>query len=181
MTPLPGADRWPHPELLPFLASLAIADGGLRRGGLRGGQTVIVNGATGNLGGAAVLAALARGAAQVVVTGRRPEALAALEQLDARVRAVPLSGERASDRDAIRAETDAGADLLLDVIAHTPTTDPTLACVDALRLRGTAVPGRHNGAVQRVRRGGWQVERGAGRWRMAPGGGGTAAARITTW
>jgi alcohol dehydrogenase len=139
VAPLPGADQWPQPELLPFLASLAIADGGLRRGQLRGGQSVIVNGATGNLGGAAVLAALARGAARVIATGRRPEALAALEQLDPRVRTVALSGDRTRDRDSIRAETDAGADLLLDVIAHTPTADPTLACMDALRLRGTAV------------------------------------------
>lgn len=44
ITPLPGAELWPRPELLPFLASLAIADGGLRRGRLYGGQTVIVNG-----------------------------------------------------------------------------------------------------------------------------------------
>ncbi|HEX3732107.1 MAG TPA: zinc-binding dehydrogenase, partial [Mycobacteriales bacterium] len=133
------ADHWARPELLPFLASLAIVDGGLRRGGLRGGQTVIINGATGGLGGAAVLAALARGAARVIATGRRREALNALETVDPRIRTVVLSGDRARDRDAIRAETDAGADLLLDVIAHTPTTDPTLSCVDALRLRGTAV------------------------------------------
>jgi len=139
ITPLPGAELWPRPELLPFLASLAIADGGLRRGRLYGGQTVIVNGATGNLGGAAVMAALARGAARVVATGRRPEGLAALEQLDPRVSAVTLSGDRNRDRDTIIASTGGGADLLLDVIAHTPTPDPTLACIDALRLRGTAV------------------------------------------
>jgi alcohol dehydrogenase len=72
-----AGQQWTQPELLPFLASLAIADGGWRRGGLRGGQTVIVNVATGNLGGAAVLAALARGAARVVATGRRREALTA--------------------------------------------------------------------------------------------------------
>jgi threonine dehydrogenase-like Zn-dependent dehydrogenase len=139
VTPLPGADQWPRPELLPFLASLAIADGGLHRGGLRGGQSVIVNGATGNLGGAAVLAALARGADRVIATGRRQDALTVLEKLDPRVRAVVPSGDRAEDGAAIRAQADGGADLLLDVIAHTPTTDPTLACFDALRLRGTAV------------------------------------------
>lgn len=139
VTSLPGADHWPRPELLPFLASLAIADGGLRRGGLRGGQSVIINGATGNLGGAGVLVALARGASRVIATGRRRGALDALEKLDPRVWAVTLSGDRAQDCDAIRSMTDAGADLLLDVIAHTPTTDPTLACVGALRLRGTAV------------------------------------------
>lgn len=139
VTSLPGAAEWPRPELLPFLASLAIADGGLRRGGMRGGQSVVVNGATGNLGGAAVLVALARGAARVVATGRRREALTGLARLDARVRPVMLFGDRARDADAIRAETDGGADLLVDVIAHTPTPDPTLSCVDALRLRGTAV------------------------------------------
>ena len=139
ITPLPGAESWPRPELLPFLASLAIADGGLRRGRLAGGQTVIVNGATGNLGGAAVLAALARGAARVVATGRRPEVLAALERLDPRVSAVTLSADRNRDRETVMASAGGGADLLLDVIAHTPTPDPTLACIDALRLRGTAV------------------------------------------
>ncbi|WP_432253230.1 zinc-binding dehydrogenase [Streptomyces sp. HNM1019] len=139
VTVLPGADQWTRPELLPFLASLAIADGGLRRGGLRGGQSVIVNGATGNLGGAAVFAALARGATQVIATGRRRESLAALAELDPRVQPVVLTGDRARDGEAIRAQTDAGADLLLDVVGNTPTTDPTLACLDALRLRGTAV------------------------------------------
>ncbi|MEO3872629.1 zinc-binding dehydrogenase [Nonomuraea sp. B12E4] len=139
LTTLPGGQEWKRTELLPFLASLAIADGGLRKGGLRGGQSVIVNGATGNLGGAGTMAALARGAARVIVTGRRESALSALAQLDPRVRPVVLTGDRARDTAALLAETDDGADLLLDVIGATPTTDPTLACVDALRLRGTAV------------------------------------------
>lgn len=38
------------------------------------------------------MAALARGAARVVATGRRPEVLAALEQLDRRVSAVNAVG-----------------------------------------------------------------------------------------
>lgn len=139
VTVLPGGEQWTHPELLPFLASLAIADGGFRRGGLRGGQTVIVNGATGNLGGAAILIALARGATRVIAVGRRKQSLDALAELDSRVRPVQSSGDRDRDHHAIHAETDAGADLLIDLIANTPTTDPTLACVDALRLGGTAV------------------------------------------
>src|SRR3954471_5541610 len=49
LTVLPEAREWDRPDLLAFLASLAIADGGLRHGELRGGQTVVVNGATGNL------------------------------------------------------------------------------------------------------------------------------------
>jgi alcohol dehydrogenase len=83
--------------------------------------------------------------------------LAALEVLDPRVRAVAMSWDRGRVGDVVLAHTDAGADLLLDVIAHTPTTDPTLACVDALRLRGTAVLGggvRHDLALpyQRIQR-----------------------------
>lgn len=139
LTVLPGAESWPDVTRLPFLASLAIADGGFRRGGLRGGQTVIINGATGNLGGAAAMVALARGASRVVVVGRRREALNRLVDLDPRVTAVELSGIRDADTAAMRHASDGGADLVLDVIAHTPTPDPTLACIDALRIRGTAV------------------------------------------
>jgi threonine dehydrogenase-like Zn-dependent dehydrogenase len=139
VTPLRGAEHWSRPELLPFLASLAIADGGLRRGNMRGGQTVIINGGTGNLGAAGVFAALGRGAARVVATGRRQEALVSLEQLDQRVRTVRLTGDRVADADALLAQSDGGADVLLDVIGQTPTPDPTLACFDALRANATAV------------------------------------------
>lgn len=139
LTALAGIDAGSDVARLPYLASLAIADGGWRRGGLRGGQTVLVNGATGGLGGAAVLLALARGAARVVAVGRRRQALEHLAGLDHRVIAVETSGDRARDAEAIRYACEDGADLLLDVIAHTPNPDPTLACVDALRPGGTAV------------------------------------------
>ena len=138
VTVLPGAQAWTDLARLPFLASLAIADGGLRRAGMRGGQTVVVNGATGNLGGAGVLLALARGAARVIITGRRRQALEALAAIDPRICPVQFAEDRAGTTSAIRDLTDGGADLLLDVIAHTPTPDPTLACIDALRPRGTA-------------------------------------------
>jgi alcohol dehydrogenase len=100
---------------------------------------VIINGSTGNLGAAGVFAALGRGAARVVATGRRKEALASLEKIDRRVQTVRLSGERATDAEALLARTEGGADMLLDVIGPTPTPDPTLACFDALRDNATAV------------------------------------------
>lgn len=93
LTVLPGAESTSDVARLPFLASLAITDGGWKRGGLRGGQVVVVNGATGNLGGAAVLMALARGASRVVVIGRRRPALDALAHLDPRVVPVDVRGE----------------------------------------------------------------------------------------
>ena len=75
----------------------------------------------------------------MIATGRRQEALEALAQLDQRVRAVRLSGDRATDAEALLAHADGGADVLLDVIGQTPTPDPTLACFDALRANATAV------------------------------------------
>jgi alcohol dehydrogenase len=143
VTPLPGAIQWSRPEVLPFLASLAIADGGLRRGNMRGGHTVVINGGTGNLGAAGVFAALGRGAARVVATGRRQDALTSLERLDPRVRTVRLSGDRSADADAVRENTDGGADVLLDVIGPTPTPDPRLhalmRCAPTQQRSGSAV------------------------------------------
>ena len=52
LTVLPEGRQFER-TLLPFLASLAIADGGLQRGSLEAGQVVVINGGTGQLGGAA--------------------------------------------------------------------------------------------------------------------------------
>jgi len=138
LTVLPEAARFEH-RRLPFLASLAIADGGLRRGGLEAGQVVVINGATGQLGGAAVLLALARGAAQVIAAGRNAERLQALAQIDRRVAVHCFSGERARDAAALRDLARGPADLVVDLLADTPSADPTLAGLDALRIGGTLV------------------------------------------
>jgi threonine dehydrogenase-like Zn-dependent dehydrogenase len=126
-------------KLLPFLASLAIADGGLRRGNLAAGQVVVINGATGQLGGAAVLLALARGAARVIATGRNKQRLDLLAGIDRRVAIHVLSTEREQDTAAIQRLTKDPVDLAVDYLADTPTPNPTLAALDALRLGGTLV------------------------------------------
>jgi alcohol dehydrogenase len=56
---------------LAVLGKFAVPFGGLRRGRLAAGETVVVNGATGYFGSAAVLGALALGASRVVALGRR--------------------------------------------------------------------------------------------------------------
>jgi NADPH:quinone reductase-like Zn-dependent oxidoreductase len=136
LTSLPDAAQFER-RLLPFLASLAIADGGLRRAGLEAGQVVVINGATGQLGGAAVLLALARGAARVIAAGRNAERLQALAEIDRRVAVHRFSGERARDAAALRALGRGPADLVVDLLADTPSADPTLAGLDALRIGGT--------------------------------------------
>ena len=61
VTPLAGLDDKPATELI-GLAKLIVPFGGLQRTGLRGGQTIIINGATGYFGSGAVMLAVAMGA-----------------------------------------------------------------------------------------------------------------------
>ena len=138
LTVLPEAELMERARL-PFLASLAIADGGLRRGGLSAGWTVVVNGATGQLGSAAVLLALAHGASRVVAAGRNERRLGALAGTDRRVAPCVLTGSREQDAASIRNNADGPVDLVVDYLADTPTPDPTLAAFDALRPGGTMV------------------------------------------
>lgn len=128
-----------EPSQLACLSYLTIPYGGLLRGEFRPGQTLIVNGATGNLGAGAVLVALAMGAGKIVAVGRNQQVLDTLQQLDPqRVVPVVLQGNVAEDAEQLRSVT-GGADLVLDMLGGAKTSDPTLACIQALRPRGTAV------------------------------------------
>jgi threonine dehydrogenase-like Zn-dependent dehydrogenase len=97
MVKLPGAEDYPDPARLSFLPWLCIAAGGLHAAGPLAGRDVAVIGATGQLGGAAVLLALAEGAATVTAVGRNKEALDRLAELGPRVRTHRLTGDRATD------------------------------------------------------------------------------------
>ena len=68
--PLDGLDHIPSAQLA-ALGKLVVPFGGLRRGRLAAGEIVVVNGAAGAFGSAAVLDALALGAGRVVALGRR--------------------------------------------------------------------------------------------------------------
>ena len=137
-TPLRGLD---HVEVarLACLNYLNIAYGALLKGGLRAGQTVIVTGATGNLGTAAVLVALALGAGRTIVAGRNRPVLDELAQLDERrvVTAVIGAGD-AADAHALQ-EAGGGADLMVDCVGLTDSADHVLAGISAVRPGGTVV------------------------------------------
>ena len=124
---------------LAALSNLTIAYGGLLRGELRPGQSVIVTGATGNIGACAVVVALAMGAARVVAVGRDTDTLATLERLDPkRVVTVTATGDREQDANALR-EAAGGADVFLDALGTAQTPDLTLAAILSLRPAGHAV------------------------------------------
>jgi alcohol dehydrogenase len=116
--------------------------GGLRRGRLIAGETVVINGATGYFGSAAVLEALAMGASRAVALGRRAEALAALaEQSGGGRRVVPvvLTGDMKQDVDAIRAAANGGAHLAFDIVGRASDANATLATLRSLRRNGRLV------------------------------------------
>jgi len=134
---LPGAEDHPRPELLSVLPWLSIAAEGLVSGDQQPGDVVAVLGATGQLGGSAVLVALARGASRVVAVGRDHAALQRLADLDARVATVALTGDRSADAAAVRAAGE--PDLVLDTFGATSSAEPTMTGFDSLRPGGTLV------------------------------------------
>ena len=131
---LPGAENHPEPARLSFLPWLSIAAAGLHTAGPLAGRDVAVIGATGQLGGAAVLVALAEGAATVTAVGRNADALDRLAKFGPRVRVHRLTGDRATDAAGI-----GPVDVALDALGATPTADATMAAYDSLRGRGTLV------------------------------------------
>jgi len=127
-------------ERLAVLGKFAVPFGGLRRGRLAAGEVVVVNGATGYFGSAAVLAALAMGASRVVALSRRAQPLQRLiEPGKGRVVPVLLTGDAAQDVAAIRAASGGGADLAFDMVGQATDPNATLAALRSLRRGGRLV------------------------------------------
>jgi alcohol dehydrogenase len=123
------------------LAKLIVPFGGLQRLRLRGGQTVIINGASGYFGSGAVLLAVAMGAGRVVAVGRKREALERLTvAFGPRViPAVVTSDDPANDLATIRHAAGGPADLALDLLGQAKSTSTTLSTLRALKRGGRLV------------------------------------------
>lgn len=140
VTPLTGLDDRPATELI-GLAKLVVPYGGLQRLNLRGGQTVIINGASGYFGSGAVLLAVAMGAGRVVAVGRNREALERLSEVFGRrvIPAVITGDDPARDLATIRHAAAGGADVALDLLGQAKSTSTTLSTLRALRRGGRLV------------------------------------------
>ena len=139
ITPLAGLDDRPATELI-GLAKLIVPFGGLQRTDLRGGQTIIVNGATGYFGSGAVMLAVAMGAGRVVAVGRKQAALEQLrETFGPRVIPAVVSGDPATDLPIILRAAGAAADVALDLLGAAKSTSTTLSTLRALRRGGRLV------------------------------------------
>ena len=139
LTPVDNMQQF-DPITLAMLMRYIVPYGGLLRGRLAAGETVVVSGATGAYGRAAVLLALAMGAARVVAIGRRADALAPLARHgQGRVVPLVLTGDGARDADHLRAATNGGAELAFDMVGAASDPGMTLAALRSLLPGGRLV------------------------------------------
>jgi alcohol dehydrogenase len=122
------------------LGTLLVPYGGFLAAELQAGETVLVNGATGSFGSAAVAVALGMGAQYVVATGRNETALAELTQrFGARVRTVPMRGDEADDRARILKAAFGPVDCVLDILPPAANGVQVRTAVMAVRPYGRVV------------------------------------------
>jgi len=139
VTPLFDMDDKPAAELI-GLAKLIVPFGGLQRTGIRGGETVLINGATGYFGSGAVMLAAAMGAGRVVAVGRKREALENLRDVfGPRVIPAAVTGDAGTDLATIRKAAGGRADVALDLLGAAKSTSTTLSCLRALKRGGRLV------------------------------------------
>ncbi len=139
VTPLIDMDDKPATELI-GLAKLIVPFGGIQRTGLRGGETILINGATGYFGSGAVMLAASMGAGRVVAVGRKREALEHLRDVfGPRVVPAIITGEAEKDLDIIRKAAGGRADVALDLLGTARSTSTTLSCLRALKRGGRLV------------------------------------------
>jgi alcohol dehydrogenase len=128
------------PATLSAVTRFVVPYGGLIRGRLAAGETLIVNGATGAYGSAAVLLALAMGAGRIVAAGRNANKLATISELGGKaVVPVALTGDANVDAGALRDAALGGADIAFDMVGGAQDPNSTLAALNALRGEGRLV------------------------------------------
>jgi alcohol dehydrogenase len=139
ITPADGLDHIAAAQLA-VLNRAIVPFGGLLRGRLAAGETLVVNGATGAYGTAAVLLGVAMGAGRVIAAGRNATALDEVASVSGhRVIAVKLSGDIHADAASLRAAADGGADLAFDMVGQAGDANATLAALNSLRRGGRLV------------------------------------------
>jgi len=139
LTPAEGLEEFDSTGLV-TIGRFIIPFGGLLRGRLAAGETLVVNGATGAYGTAAVLLGVAMGAAQVIAAGRNQDALEAVARAGGpRVSTVTLTGEVQNDASALREATGGGAHMAFDMVGQARDPKATLAGLHSLRRGGRLV------------------------------------------
>lgn len=139
LVPLGGLESWSD-QRLATLGKFIVPLGGLRRGRLSAGETLIVHGASGYFGSAAVMLGLALGAGRVIAAGRNATALQQVADIGGeRVRLITMTGDVEADVRALRDAGGGGADMAFDIVGRANTANGTLAALKSLRRGGRLV------------------------------------------
>jgi NADPH:quinone reductase-like Zn-dependent oxidoreductase len=134
--PIDGADaaRWCA------LGTLLVPYGGFLAAKLQPGETVLINGATGNFGSAGVAVALAMGAGCVIATGRNEKTLEDLaRRFGSRLRTVKMLGNEEQDRARIQQAAPGLIDCVLDLLPPAASATQVRAAVMTVRPYGRVV------------------------------------------
>ncbi|MEL7128456.1 MAG: zinc-binding alcohol dehydrogenase family protein [Pseudomonadota bacterium] len=127
-------------EALSTIAKFIVPFGGLRKGGFGPGQILVVHGATGYFGSAAVLLGLALGAEKVIATGRSIGTLQALaETAGDRVVPVAMTGDVEQDAAAIKDAAGGPIHMAYDMVGGASSANGTLAALTSLSRGGILV------------------------------------------
>lgn len=119
---------------------LLVPYGGLLAADLQAGETLLVSGATGNFGSAAVAVALAMGASYVFAPGRNETMLEELtRRFGRRVRTVKLTGDEAADRERMKQAAPGPIDCVLDLLPPLAATTAVRAAAMTVREYGRVV------------------------------------------
>ncbi|QDP26504.1 quinone oxidoreductase family protein [Bradyrhizobium cosmicum] len=122
------------------LGTLLVPYGGFLAANLRPGEIVLVSGATGNFGSAAVSVALAMGAACVVAPGRNETILADLvRRFGDRVTPVKLTGKEDDDRESMKRAAPGPIDCVFDIMPPSVSTTVVRAAIMTVRPYGRVV------------------------------------------
>lgn len=122
------------------IVTMMVPYGGFLAAKLQPGEIVLVSGATGNFGSAAVAVALAMGAACVVAPGRNERILADLvRRFGDRVRPVKLTGNEDDDRERMKRASPGPIDCVLDIMPPSVSTTVVRAAIMTVRPYGRVV------------------------------------------
>jgi len=136
-TVVPSAQCVELPDDLDDATAAAIANPGMsswaactERAGLKAGETVLVNGATGTAGRLAVQIARYLGAKKIIATARDTDALKSVAALGADV-TIPLIAEDAALEDAFKQQFAQGVDVVIDYLWGTSAEHLLVAAAKA--------------------------------------------------
>lgn len=122
------------------LGTCLVPYGGLLAANLQAGETILISGATGHFGSAAVAVALAMGAGCVIAPGRNEQVLDDLvRRFGSRLRPVRLSGNEDDDRERMRQAAPGPIDCVLDILPPSVGAATVRAAVMTVRPHGRVV------------------------------------------